>query len=406
METDAVRLDRLLKGLRRQAGVTKRALSRATGVHEHDLGRAHLEREDVQRRLCHALRRQNLPVLAAQLGLDRDGCLALESFSREVFVVYSGHDPPGPVPEYLTAAQVLYLGEVGLEHFQRDEFQLAAPVLQEAWEQLARCPPSPEHRDFSACLRIGTNLAGLYAYQGELAAARQIFAHLMPLADRYPDHGPDRRIQDHRALALKGAAILQRHLGEDPLRVLATAQRSYGLMVGHRINRIGQAALQRDQAKPLVGAGLGWTPSAERLLAPYSRVRALLESAEALLTSLEPTDRNLEELLFTRLTRIECFAALNHNEEVLRHWDAMHAPDWIPSLLEKHAGAPLDSKYRLAEVAYLLVRGAWDDVASRASELERALENTLYRDRLERAREIRRAADRQDRKAALRVLIR
>lgn len=421
MDHDGVLISRAFDRFSRSTGIQKRLLAEAIGRNQTattgpaaldkrnaaTLSPSHLEREDVQRRVVHSLRRKNLPALARILGLDREGIYALHELSRQVCSIYTGHEfGSGRGETANLGVDPIDLGEAGLEHFLTGRFDLALPLLREAWEQLAERPRAPDDPAFGLSLRIGTDYAGLLLYRGELSEVAAVYARLLPLTARRHEPSDDRGVVNHRALAIKGASTWLRLSGSDPTAALEEARRAYALIAGRGIDLAGEAALLRDQAKPIVVLGLGWHGAGAGHMRPYSRAVKALDDSVTALERLEPGLKADEERLFTLLTRVECLAALNHSEEVRSLWDELASSDWVANLLKARAGTPIESKYRLSEIAWNIVSRRWDRALEDAERLKLELEQLQFHERARRVVDIQAGLAREDRTAALKPLMR
>lgn len=378
--TAAIR--RALDRFTSETRVPAKRLAAAMGMDPSDLSPSHLGKRGML--LFWSLRREALSQLAVELGLDLAAYRSLQQLSTAVVEVLSGFAVP-PETWHGGRAEAIDAGEVGVQLFDRHDWEAASEHLTHAWSVLSAAPPDPEASEYRIAVRAGTQLVHLLTYQGRKREAVRVAHALLKLAGQY--RRSERPVLNALALAYRAVGVAAHHQGLDaPASVVRLCRKGHGILVESRLDPLGQVAALRDQAKPYLLWGLGRSgrePQPDRC----DDALSVLDQSEALAGGEEPEEPAREEWLLTRLTRVQCLGVMGRADAAQRCWDDLRERTWAASWLGQ-TGSPLGSKAALTGLALELAIGDLDSVAVSARSFRENSAYSSYGDRLRRVQQI------------------
>lgn len=397
-------IDKAIEDFTGEAGIRKDMLARAIGLDPASLSISHLQDPKKSRylyqRLPTALRHDRLAGIAEALALDFTRWMLLKRLASRVLAINSGYqiEPEKLIPQTEEATEI---GFAGVHLFDAGNWREAVSLLTPAWTHLSGITPEPDTTTFLAALRVVTQLAGWYSFQGR---AQEIVADVQSVSQRLRNYGGrDPEVILSIFLFHKAAGIVLRHAGWHPELVIDRLKVAERIGAERELNPLWCIAPIRDQAKPYVLWGLS---DDEDLRKYFAAARDVLDRAEQLAGGSEPYIEGRTEWLHTRLTRIECLVAMGFGDEALRVASDTFQRPWIEDVPATHTDRQLDARLTFIEIAIRIAQRDFDAAARLAREYRKHGAQNLLAGRDQRALDLEKHASAGDASEISRTLVR
>jgi pentatricopeptide repeat protein len=188
-----------------------------------------------------------------------------------------------------------------------------------------------------------------------------------------------------------------------PLDVVGYSRTAFNILNDSSENTFRQIAALRDQAKPLVRAGLS-TPERDTSTR-IEEALSVLARADQLAGGARPREELREGWLFTRATWIDCLAVLGRSDEAERLWDDTVGRDWVGKFVEERKHTPLVSKFQVSEMAVVAAQRDLDELGAMAAAFQRDPHNSRYGNRLSKVTTLKCYAETGDRSSFVHAIL-